>query len=199
MQRAEKCSCKIRLHQRFSAGQRHASAAAAVKHAVAQDGFEQGVDADFHPRRLERMHRTHPHARPAADAVRPCDRMLPVYPVAVPRACLHAASAADADGVVIQQRRPLFPALRVVAPHTVQRAALQKNSRPDPRPVVNAVPLDIQNTASSRLHPIRSLVCRPLEIFDLLPSIHFHEVFAVSVKPDCEILIAFGVYHGRLI
>lgn len=75
------------------------------------------------------------------------------------RACLYAAQAMDTSFFPEDELRCRRLALRVVAPPTMKRTSLEKNGRPNTRPVVCRILGYIKNSSSSLEDP--SLV-RPL-------------------------------------
>ena len=60
-------------------------------------------------------------------------------------ACVDAALTAYAFRLLIGYLRTGAPALRVMTPHTTQRASLHEDGCPNARPVINGIALDVED------------------------------------------------------
>ena len=65
------------------------------------------------------------------------------------RAFLHTLAAADTSAFPVDQLIPWILTLRVVAPPAPQRASLKKNRGPNPRPVMDGILFDVEDSALS--------------------------------------------------
>ena len=139
---------ELGLHQRFAAGKGHAAARVVVKNTVPRD-FEHHVgDRHATADQLPGLGRAGRRARPASQAVGPIDRRGPRGGVAVCRrqrtGRLGIRRSPSTVGASTRSLGLRFHALGIMAPPTSQRTALQEHGRPDPRPVLDRILLDIE-------------------------------------------------------
>jgi len=136
------------LRQGLSARQRHAPAGVLIEDAVLihfRDNLMDGHDA---ARGLEGSRGAGLDAAEARRAQRPAQGVRAVNErVRASGTHLAARAAADAKRGCEEQLRLEALRLRVVAPATVERAALKEHRCPDPGPVVDAETLDVENDA----------------------------------------------------
>ena len=141
---------KIRMRQRLAAGERHAAAGGVIENCVPLHSLQRGLRRHQVSRDLPGLRKTAGNAGTAVrtdiavrhghgSAAAPLKRNGP------PRACRGAFSAAGTLLFIGHQLGPCALRLGIGAPDTSQRAPLDKDGAPDPRPVVNAVGLNVEH------------------------------------------------------
>ncbi len=137
---------EIRLQQRFTPGERHTAAGVGIECAVSQYFLHHLVDRHHGPGQLQRAGETAIDAFLAHDAVLThvdVDPILENLRSVLTRR--HASATADATIRVELGLGLEANPLGVVAPETVKGTPLQKDSRTDPRPIVDREPLYVED------------------------------------------------------
>ena len=143
VQKPEELRAELRMQQRLAAGNRHASTALSIEDAVGKKLRHQFLRRNGASVKHKRIVQTRIHALSAADAARAVECVHTVFHMVTRTDC--GAGTAFHAFCKNRQLRSGTLRLRIVAPQTTQRTALQKNRCPDSGSVVHGEMFDVND------------------------------------------------------
>jgi hypothetical protein len=136
---------KVRLHQRFAAGERNAAARLIVEYNIPFNFGHDLANGRLPPDNLPGAGQTNIHTSAAEHAfLRICYKMVFNKRNRLMWTHLYALTTSDTSALAKAEFDISLPAFRIMTPQALQRTTFEKHCSTDSRAIMYGVPLDIE-------------------------------------------------------